>query len=65
MSVEFGSFAELYAVRRKVRKLVGWRCMFMEDVAVQVADAFPEAKCVTVRLAFNRHVVHIEGDSNV
>jgi hypothetical protein len=51
------TFAELYEVRRKVRKLVAWKCMFMEEVAREVLDAFPAAQQVTVALAFNRHIV--------
>ena len=55
--VEFGTFAELYAVRRKVRKLVAWRRMYMEQVAAAVLDEFPTATRVTVALLFNRHIV--------
>ena len=47
---------DLYKVRKQVRKLVSMKKMYMEDVARRVSDEFPEA-IVTVRLAFNRHVV--------
>jgi hypothetical protein len=50
---------ELYAVRKRLRKLLAWRRMYMEDLAAKVAYNFPQASEVTVRLAFNRHVVTI------
>lgn len=59
VSVSFDTFEELYAVRRKVRQLASWKKMFMEDIAKCVADEFPHACEVTVRLAFNRHIVTI------
>lgn len=56
--VEFTNiFAELYAVRRKVRQLISCKTMFMEDIATTVLDAFPHASQVQVSLAFNRHIV--------
>jgi hypothetical protein len=58
IEVEFANeFQELYAVRRRVRKIAAWRKMFMEDVAQAVYFAFPTCKSVTVRLALDRHVV--------
>lgn len=53
-------FLELYAARRKIRKLVKWRRMFMEDIATKVLYNFPEAKAVEVRLAFGKHFVRID-----
>jgi hypothetical protein len=50
-------FNELYTVRKKVRKLVSWKKMFMEDIAEKVYNMFPECSAVTVSLLFNRHVV--------
>lgn len=59
ISLEFEGFIELYEIRRKIRKLIGFRKLFMEDVASLVMDEFASAEQVTVRLAFNRHVVRI------
>lgn len=59
VSVEFDSFAELYAVRKTIRKRVAWRKMFMEDVAAAISELYPQARSVTVRLAFDRHVVKL------
>lgn len=52
---------ELYAVRKRIRKLVTGRRMFMEDIARLVLNEFPAADCVQVRLLFDRHFVHLEG----
>ena len=48
---------ELYAVRKKVRKLLSGRKMFMEDCALVLAAEFPNATMITIQLAFNRHLV--------
>lgn len=65
ITVEFNKFAELYAVRKKVRKLISKKKMYMEDIAKAVSDEFNTATCVTVRLVFNRHVVtHTLGEIN-
>ena len=53
------TFAELYGVRSKIRKLVSKKLMFMEDIAKMVFDEFPEANTVKVRLMFNKHIVEI------
>jgi hypothetical protein len=50
-------FAELYGVRKKIRKLVSWRKEFMEDLANRVFHEFPDATEVRVTLLFSRHVV--------
>lgn len=57
-----GKFVELYEARRKIRKLVSGRRMFMEDIASKIAHNFPDATEVTVRLAFNRHVVTVRNN---
>lgn len=63
VSLEFtNQFVELYEVRRKVRKLLAWRKLFMEDAAAELRLAFPNADAVEVHLAFNRHVVRQESD---
>lgn len=58
-------FVELYEARKKIRKLVSGRCIFMEGVAGVIAHNFPDAAEVTVRLAFNRHVVTFKRTGNV
>lgn len=60
-SVEFDGdeVNELYAVRKKMRKLLSGRKAFMETLAEDLANAFPNATHVTVRLMFDRHEVHV------
>lgn len=60
VTVEFHQFAELYQVRKEVRKAVMWKKMFMEDIAKLLMEKFPGAMTVEVRLAFDRHVVILE-----
>lgn len=62
VSLEFkdGKFRELYELRKKIRKLLRWRRMFMEGAASKIAYHFPEASAIEIRLAFNRHVIRIE-----
>lgn len=55
-------FVELYAVRALFRKY-NFKLMFMEDIAKAVLSNFPNCKFVEVRLAFNRHLVHLENDN--
>lgn len=61
VSVEFQNapLAELYQLRKRIRKVVAWKKMYMEDVAEALAREFSHAHSVTVSLAFNRHVVKI------
>lgn len=60
VSVEFDSFVELYKARKMIRKCASWKRMYMEDIAEAVSELFPQAVSVTVRLAFNRHVVRLD-----
>lgn len=53
----FESFEELYAVRKKIRKLIQWRRMFMETVCEEIQKEFPHAISVEVTLLFNKHMV--------
>jgi hypothetical protein len=57
VTVEFPSFAELYAVRKRIRKLVSWKLCFMEDVAAMLRLEFPDATEIRVTLLTGRHVV--------
>lgn len=52
-------FVELYAARKKIRKLVSGKRMFMEDIAKMVLREMPETsvEMVTVRLMFGVHRV--------
>jgi hypothetical protein len=59
ITVTFDSFAELYAVRKRIRKLASWKLKFMEVIAQDVLDGLPGAKEVEVRLLTGRHVVII------
>ena len=60
VTVEFddNGLHELYDIRRQVRHLTQGKKMFMEDLAQLVFEELG-ADAVTVRLAFNRHVVTI------
>ena len=58
IEAEFGNFRELYGVRKKMRKLVSFKCMFMEDVASVVREELGADK-VVVRLVFNKHRVEV------
>jgi hypothetical protein len=55
-----GKLHELYDVRRRMRKTLSGKCLFMEECALRLADEFPDAFAVTVSLAFGRHVVKLE-----
>lgn len=63
VTVEFelygDDFVELYAVRKRIRKELSGRTIFMEQAAQLIAAAFPQSCSVTVRLACSRHVVSI------
>lgn len=61
MEMEFTTFVELYAARKKLRKMLSGKCMFMEDIAKTVLNNFGADK-VTVRLMFNKHKVIISKD---
>ena len=60
VSVEFSTFVELYKARKMIRKCASWKRMYMEDIAEAISELFPQAESVTVRLAFNRHVVRLD-----
>lgn len=54
------SHHDLYVVRKKVASIVPFRRKaYMEDIAQDLVEAFPEATYVEVRLAFNRHIVRM------
>jgi hypothetical protein len=50
-------FVELYEARKRIRKLISGKRMFMEDIATMVLDGFPEVEMVQVRLMGGAHVV--------
>lgn len=61
-------FAELYALRNRIRKLCSGRKMFMEDITKLVydqlflCDGLHGLQSVELRLAFSRHVVTVTRD---
>ena len=59
VELEFHRFVELYAVRRKARKLLQGKKMFMEECAKLLLESL-QVERVTVRLMFNRHIVIME-----
>lgn len=60
VSVTFeNEFQELYAVRRKIKKIANFRKAFMETIANSIAAEFPSAVEVNVSLLFNRHLVTV------
>jgi hypothetical protein len=62
VAFEGEAFHELYAVRKLIRKTVSGRLCFMEQVATDIQEAFPDAVEVKVRLVTGRHVVTIKGE---
>lgn len=48
---------ELYAIRKRIRKVASWKKKFMEDIAEDLFREFRGCTAVTVRLAFNRHEI--------
>ena len=52
-------FIELYSARKKIRKAIAGKKMYMEDLATVVAEEFPQAEQVVVRLMFNKHRVEV------
>jgi hypothetical protein len=59
ITIEFNDFVELYSTRNRIRRLSQFKCMFMEDIAKLVFEAFPQASSVELRLAFDKHFVKI------
>lgn len=55
--VTFNSWVELFEVRKAMYNRFMWRKMFMETVASELHDLFPNAIAIEVRLMTNRHVV--------
>ena len=54
-----GEFVELYQVRKRIRKLLQFKEIFMEDAANEVAKEFPDCYSVSVKLIFNKHQVNL------
>lgn len=60
VSVTFDDqFVELYAVRKRIRELLMWKLVFMEDAAELIRKEYPTAKAVRVQLWFNKHTVEL------
>lgn len=64
VTVTFDHFKELYEVRRRIRQLIAFRKMYMEDVAESVFKLFNECVSVQVRLVGSKHIVHITAAHN-
>lgn len=60
--ITFNDFAELYAIRKKIRKLVNFKKLFMEDVAQILLKEINGASSVEVRLLTGRHLVKLNKD---
>jgi hypothetical protein len=50
-------FQELYAVRKRIRRIASWRYGFMEDTVAALAHEFPSAVQIELSLLFGRHVI--------
>lgn len=59
VTVKFHQFRELYAVRKKIKELIQFQTLYMEDVARIVKLTYTDALEVEVRLMFSKHVVRI------
>ena len=53
-------FVELYEVRKRMRKLISGKLMFMEDVVLALASEFKNASYIKVALMTNRHIVELK-----
>lgn len=51
------TWAELYSVRKIIKKCASFKEKYMEDIAKSVLSEIPNAHSVTVNLAFSRHTV--------
>lgn len=48
---------ELYAIRKRIRKIASFKKKFMEVICEELFSEFQGCTSVTVTLAFGRHVV--------
>lgn len=64
ISVQTSEFVELYAARKRIRKVAAWKRLYMEDIIHLVFGEFPEAEQVTLNLAFNRHSITIRNEDD-
>lgn len=63
VTVKFeNEFVELYQARKKMRKKIQFKRDFMENLLKEVAEEFPNAKEISIRLAFNKHETKIVRD---
>ncbi len=65
ITVEFegSEFHELYSVRKRIRKISAWRRCFMEDIAVDLFNEFPDAVKVQVKLITGRHIITMKREN--
>lgn len=54
-----GVFRELYAIRKQIFKLAMFKKIFMEDLAILLANNIEGSSQVEVRLVTGRHIVRI------
>jgi len=61
VEVDFEKFAEIFEVRKKIKKSVTRkRVRFMEAVADDLLNDIPEAAAVKVKLLFGKHIVSVK-----
>lgn len=48
-------FVELYGARKRIRKAIQFKRDFMENLLENLKKEFPNAKEISIRLAFNKH----------
>ena len=60
IAVTFNSFEELFKVRKELRKNYSMKRMFMEDIAKDVLETYPNAIKCEVSLVTRRHVATAE-----
>jgi hypothetical protein len=53
----FDKFEELYEVRRRIRRAVQWKKMYMEEVCERIQQEFQQATTIEVSLMFGKHTV--------
>lgn len=60
ITFEGNTFVELYGIRRKIRKSIQWKKIFMEDAAAILLSEIHGSSTVEVALMFGRHIVRLK-----
>lgn len=61
ITFEGSEFKELYEVRNRIKKIASWKLKFMEDIAIDLHNEFPDAIEVKLKLITGRHTIISRG----